>query len=144
MSASPQEPPRSKDALAERRAFLGLAIAVLLGDTLRWLAKGSAISLTPSAALLAPLGIESAAAIGEIVRLTLPEMDDRENVITQLLTAMRLSHHSVVNASRVEMSNRINAAVRLDFESGRIVNVVGWRLSVTEALLCALAAEHVS
>lgn len=144
MNAGDQNPIPDASALPVRRTVLVLAAAGLLGSTIRWwrLAKDHARPIEPWTALLAPLRAKSAAVIGAVVMSAEPEMMSEDKLVARLLADLGLTRQSAVTASHLDLTRRISETVRRDFETGRIVNVFGWRLAMTEARLCALAAQH--
>lgn len=44
--------------------------------------------------------------------------------------------------TREELERRVARAIQADFAGGRLVEVGGWQLSLTEARLCAVTALH--
>jgi hypothetical protein len=136
--------PFASSAPFTRRLVLFLAAAGILAPLARiWVPVGKSNShVDQIVALLAPLRTESAAAIGQIVVAEHPEMADSRYVQARLLADLKLDGQGILLVSRAEMARLIANRVRDDFAGEQVVNVAGWRFALTEARLCALAAQH--
>jgi hypothetical protein len=81
---------------------------------------------------------ESAAAVGtEYLRRTPDENDP--NVLLERLAASGFDAKAADGMSDEQLIEMVRARLQADFDRGRVVNVDGWVLSVTEARICALA-----
>ena len=127
-----------------RRSILLLSIATLLQQVFgSWPLRYAARSIGRQAVmLLAPLRIASAAVVGQVVVASYPDMVDAENLVSQLVKDLGLDAQSIEHVSRLQMGERISRQVHNDFEWERTLSVNGWQLALTEARICALAAQQ--
>ncbi len=127
----------NRHAPLTRRRFLvlgGLSVAVLgtLGG-IRLLGSGPEEPLTAHVGEL--LEADGLTAVGDAYLAAHPDEAD-EIALVRILEARR-EWRSVESAS--DVARAIAATSREDFRTGRIVNVLGWQLSASEARACALA-----
>jgi hypothetical protein len=128
---------------SSRRAF---AQALLVAVALPFVPKAQA-------AILANVegGVGLAEAISDIVRdievsqvgkaylVVKPEEGSVERLMSEIERAGLDETRGVDQPSTRDRGRALANAVRRDFQCGRVVNVQGWRLSQTEARVCALA-----
>ena len=107
-----------------RRAFLGIAgggVANVCG------------ARTVGAAPVAPHVLQDAVAIGETLRAA--------RIVEADLPSLRQALNAGNEDIRDLFARNWRVDMRRDFATGETVYVAGWTLSMTEARLCALAAE---
>ena len=128
--------------MKRRHLLAGLAGTALvpLGPSVAqaWQAGGPELASRLVAALDRP---GSAIEVGLAYLRQHQDEADRARVTMALAPDLE-RHCEPEKASRAELRTAISRQVRHDFELGRVAEVDGWILSVTEARLCALAALH--
>jgi hypothetical protein len=136
-------PPKSQAVAPSRRLVVLLVLASLFGGVARLMPRppDKAAEDRSATTMLAGLRIQSAASVGRLVLTKLPELRTDQRLVDRLLADLHLDHRSVLGTTPAVMTAVIASRVRRDFESGRIVDVAGWRFALTEARLCALAAR---
>ena len=63
---------------------------------------------------------------------------DLPGTIEKLMTRMAMTSTELESISDVTLRRRADDVIRADFEGGRMVNIDGWLMALTEAQLCAL------
>jgi len=126
-----------------RRAF---AQALLAAAAVPYVPKAQDVFLTNVEG-----GLSLAEAISDIVRdlevsqvgkaylVVQPDESSVERLISEIERAGLDERRGFDQPSTHDLGLALANAVRHDFQCGRIVNVQGWRLSQTEARVCALA-----
>lgn len=94
--------------------------------------------------MLAGVRTDSALVVGKLVLAALPNIGTRDQLVQALFDDLRLDGDQASPALRFHLGAKIAERVRLDFAAGNIVDVAGWRFSLTEARLCALAVRCTS
>jgi hypothetical protein len=131
----------------DRRAalrLLGWSMG-LLALPLPGLARGQIPGDSPASASGAdPNGllrhVQSAAAIGRVYLDANPEEADSKQLLARLGIPESILGPSVSDVEAAPHRDRLSAAVREDFHAGRVRELSGWTLSVTELRLAALVA----
>ena len=128
--------------MKRRHLLAGLAGTALmpLGSptAAAWQPGGQELASRLVAALERPA---SAVEVGRAYLRQHPEEIDGAR-LTMALDADLRRRCEPVTAQPAQLRRAISRQVRDDFEQGRVAEVDGWILSLTEARLCALAALH--
>lgn len=129
-----------------RRLFVLLGLTGLVGAAGRLARVSMSMGsiYRSEAALLAGVRTDSALVVGKLVLAALPNIGTRDQLVQALFDDLRLDGHQASPALRFHLGAKIAERVRLDFAAGNIVDVAGWRFSLTEARLCALAVRCTS
>jgi hypothetical protein len=77
--------------------------------------------------------------VGKAYLVVQPSESSMDRLISEIERAALDDYRGFDPPSTHELGLALANAVRQDFQCGRIVNVRGWRLSQTEARVCALA-----
>jgi hypothetical protein len=134
------------DELARRDSLriLGAAAALLpvgVGRGLRLIGRGDPPGDARVRALLRTLtDRDSAAVVGRVYLSGMPSEASPERLVRLLCHFGCGWRRGLVTAPAEQLRRWMREAVRNDFETGQIVTVDGWQLSVTEARVCALVA----
>ncbi len=83
---------------------------------------------------------ESAKEVGLAYLKKTPKERDKQKLLTAISSILKKNHTHFIKADTPKLREWLYVRRQLDFEEGRLVEVQGWLLSITEAQLCALAA----
>jgi hypothetical protein len=136
----------------DRRAFLGLGAALgaaaLVGPVVGAAAGGVVGPARPAGAAAGADGLgelpalfadpAALARIGAGAVRARPVGRDRRRIAAALAPAGAASPRWLATASAAELRAQLSSAVAADFAAGRIVDVAGWQLALTEARVAAL------
>ncbi len=124
--------------LSRRDALSGL-LALLAAPALPASARGSVGYAIGD--ILAILRDRAAArAVGRRYLERYPEDRDQDVLVAMLLDRLQSAAVSAADNGIASVRRALRLAVGRDFEEQAVVDVDGWRLSVTECRLCALTA----
>lgn len=127
-----------------RRELLGsgcAAAALLIGPAILWQGRRGA-RRGADAGLADSLfrRTESARLLGRLYVARRPDEGDLEALMGRIAGSLGLHQDELAIVGRRELQARVRHRIRQDFASGAVVDLDGWRLAVTEARLCAVAA----
>ncbi len=120
--------------------WIGLAATPLQGFAQSQARRGTALSPTTGDPLGLLVHAQSAAAVGRAYLDANPEEADSKRLLERLKIPKSMLGRSVSDADLAAHRDRLRAAVRADFRAGRVRELSGWTLSVTELRLAALVA----
>jgi len=125
-----------------RRVFLYTSISLALSGSVALLDSSRTVPLiSTEEKLLSILNDKSSAIIIGKAILNKPNNLEETNLINLILDLFDLSYASINTISKSDLATRFCFQVQNDFDKDNIVSVLGWRLGLTETLLCVLAAK---